>query len=111
MLRLQRQQVGSNYVGLEVNWPVTFCSLTPRPPRQRGLYTVMFRYGVEIWGAFITVHVQIDDYPRLKTARAPSSSGPGEGNSLLVHGWIEGRIVRCDGDFIQIEPRSLEFFD
>lgn len=101
----QREQIGKNYIGLMISWPIIFYSLTRLP---NGRYIVGLAYGAETWGAKITVNVNIDDYPRLKTAPTPSSD---DKNKPLVHGWIEGEIVRCGFGGMEIKPNKLEFFD
>jgi hypothetical protein len=100
----QREQMASNYVGLDVSWPVIFDGLYPlRADR----WTVRLRYGAERWGAILRVAVNIADYPRLKTAPDPSDND----RNSFVRGWIRGKIVACNHGEIEIEPSRLEFFD
>jgi hypothetical protein len=99
----QRQQIEENYIGLTVSWPVIFFGLVRQP---NGRCLVQLAYGAETWGAKIVVDIDIQDYPRLKTAPAPRL----ESTEKLLHGWLEGRIVGWPVLGMQIEPSKLEFF-
>ena len=100
----QRDQVGSNYVGLAVSWPVVFFGLAIiDKPR----CIVILSYGYETWGAKIHVILNINDYPRLKTIAEPSASD----KSSFTHGWIEGTITKCGCSGMEINPFTLKFFD
>jgi hypothetical protein len=100
----QREQVGRNYVGLYVSWPVIVCSVIPLDD---GVCIVNFAYGDKTWGASIGVRVDVNDYPRLKTAPAPNDDDP----NSVVHGWIEGTIKTVTSGGIEVDPNMIEFFN
>ena len=103
----QRDQVGRNYVGLVVSWPVIVFSLVPA---EQGRCIGTLAYGADTWGAKVTVLVNIAGYPRLKTAHDAFTAERNK-DKRLMHGWIEGTIVKCGLGGMEIEPTSLEFFD
>lgn len=103
----QRDQIGSNYVGLVVSWPVIVFSVLPS---DHGRCIVTLAYGRETWGAKITVVVNIADYPRLKTAHDALTAERNR-NTRIVHGWIDGRIVKCGSGGMEIQATTLEFSD
>ena len=101
----QRAQVGQNYVGLQVSWPVIVWGVTPL---HDGSCSVHFAYGDKIWGAKMRVQINPDDYPRIKTAPAAIDADP----KRIVHGWIEGKITEVtSGGGIDLEPTLIEFFN
>ncbi|MDE3188446.1 MAG: hypothetical protein KGM96_13110 [Acidobacteriota bacterium] len=104
----QRDQIGANYVGLIVSWPVIFFSLFALDEKR---CAVTLAYGDETWGAKINVTVDIADYPRLKTAVEPLSLSNTQDKRRLTHGWIEGKIVKCGLGGMKIEPTRLDFFN
>jgi hypothetical protein len=104
----QREQVGANYVGLAVSWPVIFFRLFALGER---LCVVTLAYGDETWGAKIDVKVDIGDYPRLKTIVEPDLTADSQDGCRLTHGWIEGRIVKCGFGGMTVAPTKLEFFN
>jgi hypothetical protein len=99
----QRKKISANYVGLVVSWPIIFVRLA-RLNAQRCIVTLA--YGGETWGAKVDVIVGIAKYPRLKTAHEPSDR-----ETNLIHGWIEGKIVKCGLCSMEVEPTKLEFFN
>jgi hypothetical protein len=104
----QREQVGANYVGLSVSWPVIFFSLFALDERH---CLVTLAYGDQTWGAKIDVRVEVADYPRLKTVVEPNLLANSPDKRRLTHGWIEGKIVKCGIGRMTIEPTRLEFFN
>ncbi len=103
----QTAQIGANYVGLVVSWPIIFIDLVMLDQKRCAL---TLAYGTETWGARIRVTVDINDYPRLKTAHTPDFFNP-QDKSRILHGWIEGRIVECRYGGMTIEPTKLDFFN
>jgi hypothetical protein len=103
----QRSQVGTNYVGLVVSWPVTFFDLYSLDGT---VCKLILAYGVESWGAKIELTIDIDKYPRLKSAHGAIDQILRYEKPKFMHGWLDGKIVECEQRIV-VEPTNLEFFD
>jgi hypothetical protein len=90
----QQPQFLKNFKGQRVCWPVTFRNVYEPT---FGEAEVIFRYGVEDYGAYIRTRVTLADYPVLKVAH----------DGRLA--WIEGEISDIDAGFINIRKTRLEF--
>jgi hypothetical protein len=82
-----RTQIPKNYVGLKVSWPVIFSSIHSH---SEGTWSVMFDSPDAEYRS-VSTDVDIDKYPKLKVIEYGHRA------------WIEGRILRADVRYIQLE--------